>query len=49
MSKRIYFNAFLVAAALLVRRELPARTVFVSCGGGLVAYSLLMFFGLYVP
>jgi hypothetical protein len=40
---------FLVAAALLVRRELPARTVFVSCGGGLVAYSLLMFFGLYVP
>jgi hypothetical protein len=40
---------FLLATAILIRRELLARAAFVACGGGLVAYCLLMFFGLYVP
>jgi hypothetical protein len=40
---------FLLATGILIRRELVARAVFVACGGGLVAYCLLMFFGLYVP
>ena len=50
-TERYGFSLFplLVAAATVTRRDLVARAVFVVCGGGLVAYSLLMFFGLYVP
>ncbi len=40
---------FVLVTAIVTRRELVARTVFVACGAGLVAYSLLLFFGAYVP
>ncbi len=40
---------FLMVTAVVLRRDLVARTVFVACAGGIVAYSFLMFLGLYVP
>lgn len=40
---------FVLVSAVVLRRDVIARTVLVACGGGLVAYSLLMFLGLYVP
>jgi hypothetical protein len=40
---------FLVAGALLTRREHVARGVFALSAAGLLGYSVLTFFGQYVP